>query len=92
MRAKHHLLSLYDLLEVEEEKIVIKKDQHDEGKYVSHINVGHGGRDKIIHNLKTKYDFGRYAIETLLQTCKVCQKKKQVTCKFDYKTYYFNKL
>lgn len=70
------------MLEVAEEKIVIKKDKHDEGKYVSvipyekifnvvyeaHINVGHGGRDKIMHNIKTKYDVGRYAIEKFLET------------------------
>ncbi|VEN35518.1 unnamed protein product, partial [Callosobruchus maculatus] len=30
----------------------------------------------MIHNLKTKYDVGRYAIEKFLETCEVCQKKK----------------
>ena len=82
---------MYDVINVAGKEILVKQDKNNINNYVSvvtyeelfnvlyetHINVGHGGRDKMIHALKTKYDITRYAIEKLLETCEVCQKKKK---------------
>ncbi|VEN56288.1 unnamed protein product, partial [Callosobruchus maculatus] len=53
-RRQYHLLSLYDVLEVAEEKIVIKKDKHDGGKYVSKNSSYH----KVIERSPYKALFG----------------------------------
>ncbi|KAF2883599.1 hypothetical protein ILUMI_22566 [Ignelater luminosus] len=67
------LLSLYDVLEIADRQNVIKKQKHCEDNHVftvcyedlfnvlyeAYIAVGHGGKDKMIHALQTKYDVWR---------------------------------
>lgn len=41
-----------------------------------HKATGHGGRDKILYNLKRKYNIPRMAVEIYGQLCKTCNLKK----------------
>lgn len=42
-----------------------------------HKATGHGGRDKVLHNLKMKSNIPRVAVEVFLELCTVCNAKKR---------------
>lgn len=45
--------------------------------YEAHINIGHGGRDRMIKELKRQYkNIKQKEINLFLNLCEVCQKKK----------------
>ncbi|XP_030758323.1 KRAB-A domain-containing protein 2-like [Sitophilus oryzae] len=88
-RRQYYLLSLYDLKQVDGKMVVVKK--HKDNKkmtymvayedlfnllYEKHVNIGHGGRDKLLHTVKSAYEVSRVAIEKLIETCRVCQQRK----------------
>ncbi|KAL1492015.1 hypothetical protein ABEB36_012520 [Hypothenemus hampei] len=87
---QYHLLSLYDIIDIKEKLMIIKKRLADDKNavyitpyedlfevlYPIHISAGHGGRDKMMFALKTKHYIPRIVIETFIQSCAICHKKK----------------
>lgn len=54
----------------------------------NHKATGHGGRDKMLHNLRKKYNIPRAAVEMYAKLCKTCNLKKNTEiCRFGCKTH-----
>lgn len=81
----------YDILEINGiSKIILKTKFVDDDNHVyvtpieeffdmideQHIATGHGGRDKVLHNLKKKCNIPRVAVEVYIELCKICNLKK----------------
>lgn len=79
----------YDLLEIAGiSKVILKQKSLDDIIYVTPIEeffdqideqhkiTGHGGRDKILHNLKKKCNIPKLAVEIYGELCSTCNLKK----------------
>lgn len=90
--SEKYYIGKYDLLEIAGKSQVIMKtksvgvdvniicitpieeffDKIDE----AHKATGHGGRDKMLRNLKRKFNIPRVAVEIYIELCKICNLKK----------------
>lgn len=43
-----------------------------------HKALGHGGRDKIMHNIKNKIHIPKKAVEMFVKMCAVCEMKRSL--------------
>lgn len=81
----------YDLLDISGiSKVILKPKWIDDDNIIfitpieeffdkieeQHIATGHGGRDKILHNLKKECNIPRMAVEVYVELCKTCNMKK----------------
>lgn len=87
---QYHLFKKYDLINIGgTEHLVFKRKNVDDPtiyivpfeKYFDilrdcHRNTGHGGRDKMLYQLKSKYNIPRSAVEIFVSLCKECNLKK----------------
>lgn len=90
--ADYYWLSKYDILETTDEEFLIfkKKTVSDPTvrivpleKYFDiltevHKAVGHGGREKIMYNIKSKMYIPKKAIELFVKLCSVCELKRSL--------------
>jgi hypothetical protein len=61
--------------------IIISVSENNKIKYYVHLSIGHGGRNKMKHEVNTKYkNIIRDIIMLYLNSCESC-KKKGITAK-----------
>nr|XP_022905082.1 KRAB-A domain-containing protein 2-like [Onthophagus taurus] len=87
---QYGLTRKYDTMEIGETRVLIKKRRSNEDPVVVMIPVeeyfdrliqchratGHGGRDKMLFELKNKFYISRPAVEMFVSLCKMCNTKK----------------
>ncbi|CAG4965256.1 unnamed protein product [Colias eurytheme] len=86
----YYWISKYDIMEIANEDFLIFKRKSPDDPTVRIISTseyfatlqeihnacGHGGRDKMIHAIKSRYYIPRKAIEIFLDLCPTCEMKK----------------
>jgi len=87
----YRILKRYDVLSIQGSEKLIKplSAENEEVKlfvfveelfdilYSAHLSIGHGGRDRMIKELKKRYtNISQFQITTFLNLCESCQKKK----------------
>lgn len=87
---QYHLMTRFDLLEDGNEFRLIEKRKNDYDPivevapvesyfdilYETHMNTGHGGRDKMLNTIKQRFKIPRSAIEIFIALCATCSTKK----------------
>lgn len=82
--------SRYDVLKVGQDDILIMKLKNSSDSIVqilpvedyfsklwdAHRNCGHGGRDKVLYEIKNRFYVPKPIVEIFVSLCKICQEKK----------------
>lgn len=85
-----YYIGKYNILEISGISKVIVRSKSDDDNFIyvtpieeffdkideQHKATGHGGRDKMLHNLKMKYNIPRVAVEVYSELCTTCNLKK----------------
>lgn len=88
----YYWLKKYDIVETgNEESLIFKRltvsdptvyilprEQYFDVLMDIHKSCGHGGRDKILYNIKNKYYIPKKAVELFASLCPICETKKNV--------------
>lgn len=89
---EYYWTSKYDVMNTANEELLIfrRKSSQDPTVHIipreeyfrvlkeTHISCGHGGRDKMLHAIKSKFYIPKKAIEIFIALCPTCETKKNI--------------
>jgi hypothetical protein len=89
-RQQYYYGTKYDVMNIGQSKVLILKRQSESDSIVEivaaedyyrvlmkcHESTGHGGQDKMLFSLKSKYFIPTQAVITFIKLCRVCSSKK----------------